>query len=273
MITSAQIKSILPHNKNPDQLADALNHVLPSYDINNKERVACFLAQCGHESGEFNILRENLNYSAESLCKVWPKRFPSAAVAQPYNRNPEKIANKVYADRLGNGPESSGDGFKYRGRGAIQLTGKCNYEAFSKSIGKKLDETVAYCETLEGAIASACFFWKTNNLNKFVDANDFLGLTKKINGGTIGLEDRKKHYKKALEVLGDIKLIPVTEAKASTPAAIATPPKQAVTPVKTEEPKEEPDLATAMAKYFDDAVNDVTDALNDVGNTINNWFK
>jgi putative chitinase len=271
MITSAQIKSILPHNKNPDQLAEALNHVLPLYDINNKERVACFLA---HESGEFNILRENLNYSAESLCKVWPKRFPSASAAQPYNRNPEKIANKVYADRLGNGSEATGDGFKYRGRGAIQLTGKCNYEAFAKSIGKKLDETVAYCETLEGAIASACFFWKTNNLNKFVDAADFLGLTKKINGGTIGLEDRKKHYKKALEVLGEIKLAPVAEAKAATPATATKPATApAPAPVKTEEPKGEPDLAAAMAKYFDDAVEDVTDALNDVGNAINSWFK
>lgn len=201
MITSSQIKSILPHNKNPEQLAEALNLVLPKYEINNKERIACFLAQCGHESGEFNILRENLNYSAESLCKVWPKRF-TVATAGAYGRNPEKIANKVYADRLGNGSEATGDGFKYRGRGAIQLTGKCNYEAFAKSIGKKLDETVTYCETLEGAIASACFFWKTNNLNKFVDAADFLGLTKKINGGTIGLEDRKKHYEHAKHIFG-----------------------------------------------------------------------
>ena len=261
MITSAQIKSILPHNKNPEQLADALNHVLPLYEINNKERIACFLAQCGHESGEFNILRENLNYSAESLTKVWPKRFPTVASAQPYNRNPEKIANKVYADRLGNGAEASGDGFKYRGRGAIQLTGKANYEAFAKSLGKKLDEAVAYCETLEGAIASACFFWKTNNLNKLVDAADFVGLTKKINGGTIGLEDRKKHYATALSVLGDIKIVAETKAAA----------KPAPAPVKTAEPKEEVDISKLTARFLEEALNlgGIEDALQSVGN----WFK
>lgn len=201
MIKVEQIKKILPDTKNPIDLTNALNKVLEKYDINTKPRIAAFIAQCGHESAQFNILKENLNYSADRLCKVWPKRFTSLEMAKPYDRNPEKIANKVYSNRLGNGNEASGEGFKFRGRGAIQLTGKSNYLVFSEDIGKTLDETVSYCETLEGAIASACFFWKTNNLNRFVDTNDFVGLTEAINGRTLGLDDRLAKYKKALEVL------------------------------------------------------------------------
>ena len=201
MITLDQLKKICPNNKQPEELLVVLNKVLPKYQINTKERIACFLSQCGHESAQFNTLKENLNYSAQGLRNTWPKRFPSLEVATPYHRNPVKIANKVYADRLGNGPESSGEGYKFCGRGAIQLTGKENYTKFAESIGKTLDETVAYCETLEGAIASACFFWKTKNLNRFADAKDFKGLTKAINGGFIGLEDRKHHYDIAIQSL------------------------------------------------------------------------
>ena len=203
MLQLDQLKKICPNNKQPETLLESLNKVLPLYEINTKKRIATFLAQCGHESSQFTTLKENLNYSAEGLCTTWPKRFTSLSMAKPYNRNPEKIANKVYADRLGNGSESSGDGYKYRGRGAIQLTGKENYTLFAKDIGKTLDETVAYCETLEGAIASACFFWKTNNLNRFADSGDFVTLTKKINGGTVGLADRQHHYDIAIQVLSD----------------------------------------------------------------------
>ena len=277
MITIDQIKKICPNNKNPQQLADALNIVLPTYDISNKERIACFIAQCGHESAEFTVLRENLNYSAASLFKVWPKRFNSITAAA-YNRAPEKIANKVYADRLGNGSEASGEGFKYRGRGAIQLTGKANYQAFAKSLGKSLDDTVAYCETLDGAIASACFFWKTNNLNKFVDANDFVGLTKKINGGVIGLDDRKKHYATALTVLGNITLTAATvvESKVAVVAPVKAPdvvaPPVIAKPLVTVEPKEEVDITKLAQKFLDDIGAELAgfdDALNAVGN----WFK
>lgn len=201
MITVDQIKEICHGTKNPIDLTAALNHILPKYHIDTKLRIAAFLSQCGHESGQFNVLKENLNYSCESLCKVWPKRFPTEASAKPYNRNPEKIANKVYADRMGNGSESSGDGYKYRGRGAIQLTGKDNYLKFAKSIGKTLEETVEYCETLEGAIESACFFWSTNNLNTCADCGDVISLTKKINGGTTGLAERQAHYVTAIMVL------------------------------------------------------------------------
>jgi putative chitinase len=201
VISLEQIKSLFPKHKDPSGLTAALNTVLPKYDITGTERVACFLAQCGHESGGFSMFVENLNYSAESLCKVWPKRFTSAT-AGAYNRNPEKIANKVYCDRMGNGSEASGDGWKYRGRGAIQLTGKDNYTKFSKSCGKSLDETVAYCETLEGAVASGAYFWKENRLNeRFVDKKDFVGLTKAINGGEHGLSSRLEIYKTCINVL------------------------------------------------------------------------
>lgn len=215
MITVEQIKKLCPNNKTPDALCAVLNKVLPEYEINTKKRVAAFLAQCGHESAQFTALKENLNYSAAGLCSVWPKRFTSAAMAAPYNRNPEKIANLVYCNRLGNGTESSGDGFKYRGRGCIQTTGKSNYQSFAKDCGKSLDEAVAYCETLEGAVASGAFFWKSNKLNQFCDSGDFVTLTKRINGGTVGLKDRQHHYDEALKV--------ITDDVFSEPAPVVTP--------------------------------------------------
>lgn len=203
MLTLNQIKKLCPKNKQPQLLVDTLNKFLPLYGITSKEQIACFLAQCSHESAQFTILKENLNYSADGLCKVWPKRFTSASMAAPYNRNPEKIANLVYCNRLGNGTESSGDGWKYRGRGAIQLTGKDNYSRFAKSINKSLDKTIAFCETLEGCISSACWFWSVNNLNQYCDSGDFITLTKRINGGTIGIKDRQHYYVEVLKVIDD----------------------------------------------------------------------
>jgi putative chitinase len=203
MITLDQLKKLCPANKQPEALLVVLNDILPKYEINTKKRVAAFLAQAGHESAQFTTLKENLNYSAEGLCKVWPKRFTSLAMAKPYNRNPEKIANKVYADRMGNGSEASGDGFKFKGVGVLQLTGKDNYSRFAQSIGKSLDETVVYLTTLSGACESACWFWTVNKLNQFADSGDFTTLTKRINGGTIGLADRQKHFDEAMKVISD----------------------------------------------------------------------
>jgi putative chitinase len=199
--TQEKLAKCLSRNKNTAELFEVFNEVLPRYEITTIERVAAFLAQCGHESADFTVLKENLNYSAEGLSKVFPKRFPTVAAAQPYNRNPEKIANKIYSDRMGNGPEASGEGFKFRGRGAIQLTGKENYTKFANSINQSLDEAVAYTETLAGAIESACWFWNTNKLNALADATDIVTLTKRINGGTIGLEDRKHHFENTLITL------------------------------------------------------------------------
>jgi putative chitinase len=199
--TEAKLAACLKKNNHPGALFPIFEDIFPKYDITTVERVAGFLAQCGHESADFTVLKENLNYSADGLHRVFPKRFPTLESAQPYNRNPEKIANKIYCDRMGNGPEASGDGYKYRGRGAIQLTGKDNYSKFAAAVGKSLDEAVVYTETLSGAIESACWFWKTHNLNTYCDNNDIVGMTKVINGGTIGLEDRKHHFENNLITL------------------------------------------------------------------------
>lgn len=201
-ITADVIKKMFPKYKYPDDLADALTEQFEKYEINTVNRAAGFLAQCGHESAGFTILKENLNYSAEGLNKIFKKYFPTLDSAKPYARNPEKIANKVYANRMLNGNEASGDGYKFRGRGAIQLTGRENYTKFAKSVGLTLDEAVADLETLDGAIESACWFWKTNGLNAICDADDIVKMTKRINGGTIGLDDRKKHYAEAKHLLG-----------------------------------------------------------------------
>ena len=201
-ITREQLAQIIPKNPYIDQWCSALNKLLPDYGIDTPQRVAAFLAQCAHESGGFVFLKENLNYRAASLRKVFPKYFPTDELAQQYEKQPEKIANRIYGSRMGNGDEASGDGFRYCGRGLIQLTGKNNYEAFADSIETPVEEIPAYLETFEGAVQSACWFWETNNLNRFADTNDILTMTKRINGGTIGLEDRMKHYAHALEVFG-----------------------------------------------------------------------
>jgi putative chitinase len=164
--------------------------------------MAAFIAQCAHESGGFKFLKENLNYKAESLMKTFPKYFHTRELADQYAKKPEKIANRVYGNRMGNGDEASGDGFRYCGRGLIQLTGKDNYSWFAASLEITVEEAAAYLETFEGAAQSACWFWETNNLNVEADAGDIKKMTRKINGGYIGLEDRIKHYEHALHVLG-----------------------------------------------------------------------
>jgi len=201
-ITREQLAQIIPKNPYIDQWCDALNKLLPDYGIDTPERVAAFLAQCAHESGNFVFLKENLNYRAESLMRTWPRHFPTMDIATQYARQPERIANRAYANRMGNGDEASGDGWRYAGKGLIQLTGKNNYEAFAESIETPVEEIPAYLETFEGAVQSACWFWESNNLNQWADKGDILTLTKRINGGTSGLEDRVKHYNHALHIFG-----------------------------------------------------------------------
>jgi putative chitinase len=179
-----------------------MDRCLPDYDINTPQRIAMFVAQCAHESGNFRVLKENLNYRAESLTKVWPRYFPNLDIAKQYAHKQEAIANRAYANRMGNGPEESGDGWRYCGRGLIQLTGKDNYTRFAISIETPVEEIPAYLGTFEGAVQSACWFWETNNLNQWCDQGDVMTVTKKINGGTLGLADRQKHYQHALHVLG-----------------------------------------------------------------------
>jgi putative chitinase len=185
-----------------DHWYEALCEILPDYDINTVPRVAAFLAQTAHESGGYRAIKENLNYRAESLCKVWPKYFPNIDIARQYAQQPEKIANRAYANRMGNGPEESGDGWKFCGRGLIQLTGKDNYTRYAQSLEIGLDEASEHLTTFEGCVQSAAWFWEANNLNQWADKGDMLTLTKRINGGTLGLEDRIKHYNHACQVLG-----------------------------------------------------------------------
>lgn len=202
MITVEQFSHMFPKNKNPQGWTTALVDVLPTYEINTPERIASFLAQCGHESAGFTVLQENLNYSADGLNKIFKKYFPTLESAQPYARKPEMIANRVYASRMGNGDEHSGEGYKFRGRGPIQLTGKANYAACSEFLFQ--DDTLINDPDMlldpEYALHSACWFWWKNDLNKFADTADLVTMTKRINGGTIGLEDRIKHYNEAMEI-------------------------------------------------------------------------
>jgi len=204
-LTLDQLKKLLPKNPYVDHWHHALEQLFPDYEINTTNRIAAFIAQCSHESAGFTALKENLNYKAETLTKLWPKLFP-AGIAKAYASMPNKqeaIANRAYGSRMGNGPEESGDGFKFCGRGLIQLTGRNNYQAFADSLEMDIDDVPEYLATFEGAAQSACWFWEENKLNQWADKGDILTLTKKINGGTIGLEDRIKHYEHAITVLGE----------------------------------------------------------------------
>jgi putative chitinase len=203
--TKEQLGEMIPGNQYVSHWYSALCEILPEYEINTPQRVAAFVAQCAHESGNFRVLKENLNYRAASLRKIFPKYFPTDELANRYAGLPNKqeaIANRIYASRMGNGDETSGDGYRYCGRGLIQLTGKENYSWFAASLEMPVEDVPEYLSTFEGALQSACWFWETNNLNQWADKGDILTLTKRINGGTIGLEDRIKHYNHALHVLG-----------------------------------------------------------------------
>lgn len=198
------LDALVPKNPYIDSWYEAMIKILPDYDINTKLRVAAFVAQCAHESGNFRFIKENLNYRAETLTRLWPRLFPPE-IAKRYASMPNKqeaIANRAYGNRMGNGPEESGDGYRFCGRGLIQLTGRNNYENYAQSLEISLEEAVEHLTTFEGCVQSACWFWESNNLNQFADRRDMVTLTKRINGGTIGLQDRIKHYNHACHILG-----------------------------------------------------------------------
>jgi putative chitinase len=182
----------------PDAVIGQIPGVMEKFGVNTPLRLAHFLAQCGHESGGFRLTQENLNYSAKGLMGIFKKYFPTQALADAYARKPEKIANKVYGNRMGNGPETSGEGFKFRGRGYIQLTGKQNYTAFDLAVE---DDILANPDLVSSkhALSSAAWFWKKNGLNLIADTGSsteiVTKITKRVNGGTIGLADRIKHFK------------------------------------------------------------------------------
>jgi len=199
--TQNKLEAIIGKNPYIDHWYEALCQILPDYDINTVPRVAAFLAQTAHESGNYRAIKENLNYRAETLMKVWPRYFPNMEIASQYAHKQEAIANRAYGGRMGNGPESSGDGYKFCGRGLIQLTGKDNYTRYAQSLEIGLDEASEHLTTFEGCVQSAAWFWEANNLNQWADSGDILTLTKKINGGTLGLADRQKHYSHAIHIL------------------------------------------------------------------------
>ena len=182
------IQSIYP--KLNKRTVAALEQCVTTAQLNTTLRQAYFFSQLAHESAVFTVMEENLNYSATGLLKVFPKYFNSSNV-QSFARDPQAIANRVYANRMGNGTEESCDGWRYRGRGFIQLTGKSNYQAFARSVNMSMEDVIAYAGTIEGAAASAAWFWNQNKLNRFADAGDYTGLTRAINGGLNGLEHRK----------------------------------------------------------------------------------
>jgi putative chitinase len=180
---------------------DALNETFERFGINTPRQKAAFIGQCGHECGNFKVLSENLNYRAATLMKLWPKRFPTLEVANGYEKNPRRIANMVYSSRMGNRDESSGDGYRFRGRGCIQLTGHANYFHAGKALGIDFVADPDLVGAPKYAALTAGWFWSTHGCNEIADRGDWTQLTKKINGGTIGLDDRIKHTEHALSVL------------------------------------------------------------------------
>jgi putative chitinase len=178
---------------------EPLQETFEKYQINTPKRQACFIGQCMHESGGFKFLRENLNYSAKALMATWPSRFPDMDMAEKYERQPEKIANKVYSGRMGN--TEDGDGAKYIGRGLIQLTGKDNYMAFGEAIGEDLVSNPQLVEQPRYAALSAGWFWNKRGLNALADAMDVTTMTVRINGGRIGIDDRIAKINKAIDIL------------------------------------------------------------------------
>ena len=204
-LTKEQLRQIIPKNPYLDHWYSDLSQLLPYYDINTPQRIASFLAQCTHESDDFTALKENLNYRPASLRKLFPTHFETDEIANDYANRPNKqeaIANRLYCNRMGNGDEASGDGYRYCGRGLIQITGKDNYFWFAASVQITAEEASQYMQTFEGACQSACWFWENNNLNQFADSGDIITMTKRINGGTIGLDDRKARYAKIMKILG-----------------------------------------------------------------------
>jgi putative chitinase len=183
-----------------EQWVDALNATFERFDISTPVRQASFIGQCSHECGNFKILEENLNYRAEALQKLWPKRFDSTK-AQMCARNPKLIANTVYSSRMGNRDEASGDGYRFRGRGCIQLTGHANYYHAGQALGVDFVMEPDLVATPMYAALTAGWFWNTQKLNQFADVRDYKTMTKKINGGFIGLDDRIKHINHAMQVL------------------------------------------------------------------------
>lgn len=181
---------------------EPLNKTFEKYEINTPTRQAAFIGQCGHESANFKTLEENLNYSAKGLMATWPSRFPTIEIATQFERNPEKIANKVYGGRADLGNTEDGDGWRFHGRGLIQLTGRSNYTVCGLALDKPFAELPELVLEPENATLSAGWFWNKRGLNALADSEDWTTMTRRINGGTIGLQDRINKIHKAMDILG-----------------------------------------------------------------------
>jgi putative chitinase len=206
--TEARLRSFLPKLADAPAWVDALDEAMLRYDINTTSRAAAFLAQIAHESNELSRLVENLNYSPSGLMKTWPKRFPSMDRAMRYARQPEKLANFVYANRLGNSDEGSGDGWRYRGRGVLQITGRGNYRSCGVAIDQPLEAQPELLEVPHIAALAAGQFWKSRGLNELADHKnddnddeDFITISVLINGGKVGLADRQQYWARAKAVM------------------------------------------------------------------------
>lgn len=202
-LTEEKLAEIIPQVRNLSAWYKALQDILPKYKINTKERVVGFLSQCVYESRGFTELEENMNYSAQRLVEVFPNHFANGERnPNKYAHNPSRIANVVYANRLGNGTPDTGDGWSYRGRGIIQLTGKSNYEAFAQAVNRSLNDAVTYIQTPEGAIEAAAWYWDSRHINDYADMQDVVAMTHKVNGGTHGLSEREVLYTNISVILG-----------------------------------------------------------------------
>lgn len=196
--------NVFPSNPDKNEWISSLAEVLPDYEVNNEFRIAAFIAQCGHETAGFTRLSENLNYSSKHrILIIFGNRINDPTDVEELVNNPEKLANVIYGNRMGNGPPYSGDGWLFRGRGCLHLTGRENYQRFADAVGLSLNAAIRYVETRDGAVESACWYWNDRKLNAFADSGDFNKLTRAINGGLNGINERRDIYNKALNLLID----------------------------------------------------------------------
>lgn len=198
------LRAVAPHLADDERVAwiAVLAEPMLKAAITTPRCVAAFLGQCAEETGGFRCLEEDLCYHADRLCEVWPSRFPNAASAQPYAMQPEALANRIYADRMGNGDEASGDGFRFRGRGLLQLSGRSAYQHFAQAMNMTMDQAVAHAATRSGSVDSAAWFWSANQLNLLANSWSLDLITRKINGGMTGAADRNRLCEAALQAIG-----------------------------------------------------------------------
>jgi putative chitinase len=229
MLTLKQFSDIIPTNREPKPWFDASQELFAKYQINTVNRIAGFMAQCAHESNDFRTLEENLNYSVDALNRVFPRYFgPGKRNAVDYARNPQKLANYVYMDEFRSksgalGNTQPGDGWRFRGRGIKQLTGRNNYAAFGRTVGMTAEQAADYIATPKGAFESACWFWSTRRLNAVADTDDIVRMTQIINGGDIGLTDRRNRYNRAKAILNSTTSQPRPVTNQITDSVTQTP--------------------------------------------------